>query len=143
MLRAAFKYYFKNTSIPPTPQETPIPQITIGRMSAGMSTEAILNELKKELKKEGVEQLSKKIEIEKTFLDELTSQKQKIEKEIEKNCINPALDRAAKGYNVTGVFWAETQKKLHKIITPEELIKREEEIDWLVTRSQLFDKLGK
>ncbi|MFA6302644.1 MAG: hypothetical protein WC627_05875 [Legionella sp.] len=143
MIRAAFKYYFKDLSMPPTAQATLRPPIHIGRMSAEMSTKAILDELTTELKKEGYEQISQKLKIEKAVLDELTSQKQQIESEIDQKCMKPALERAAKGYNVTGVFWSETQKKLHQIITREELIKREEQIDWLDARNKLFEQLGR
>lgn len=118
-------------------------KLRVGRMAAETQVEVVENELVSELKTVGLRQLKETIRAEQELLRELIRQRENDNQAIRTQCIEPALERSARGYNVGGLFWENTQRRLQEIVPSEVRIRREETIDWLSTRKKLFEELDR
>ncbi|KTD76533.1 hypothetical protein [Legionella waltersii] len=120
-----------------------LPKVFIGRMPADMTHAAIKTELEFEVKQHGLRNLGKTIEQEQVALKKLLLEKQEAEQKVQEVCLNPLLKRFEQGYDIKGLTWQLNQERLHKILPTEELMEREEKIDWIRTRYALFKSMEK
>jgi hypothetical protein len=120
-----------------------LPKVFVGRMNAEMTHGAIKKELESEAMQHGLRNLGITIEQEQVALKKLLLEKREVEQKIQAVCITPLLNQFEKGYGIKGLTWQLNQERLRTIITPEALLEREEQIDWLRTRHTLFRSMEK
>ncbi|KTC91406.1 hypothetical protein OQJ18_12795 [Fluoribacter dumoffii] len=112
----------------------------IGRMAPETTIDILAQELKAELKEKGIAQLQKNLEEEKKILKELQATHKESLERIKEICVTPAQDRFAQGYSIGGLFWEQKQKEMKRVATKELLEIREETIDWLKNRQELYNQ---
>ncbi|QMT61814.1 hypothetical protein [Legionella sp. PC997] len=115
--------------------------VRVGRMAPETTKDTIAKELQAELQEKGLAQVGKTLNQEKIILKELQEQQKESLQRIKELCVTPAQRRSAEGYNINGLFWHQKQQELKQIDTKEALQNREETIDWLKTRQDLYTVL--
>ncbi|KTD42894.1 hypothetical protein [Legionella parisiensis] len=115
-----------------------ISTVFLGRMAPETTIDTIEHELHAELNKKGLIQLGKILEDEKKILQDLQAKQKDCLDRIKESCVTPAQKRLAQGYSINGLFWSLKQKEMNQIATKEVLQIREETIDWLKARQDLY-----
>ncbi|WP_454781599.1 hypothetical protein [Legionella sp. WA2022007384] len=115
-----------------------LPSVRVGRMAPETTRETIAQELQAELEEKGLVQLGKTLKEEQIILQELQASQEESLQRIKELCVTPAKKRAAEGYSINGLFWQQKQQDMTQIATKETLQIREENIDWLKTRQDLY-----
>ncbi|HHF7367725.1 TPA: hypothetical protein ACPSKY_002866 [Legionella bozemanae] len=118
-----------------------IPNIRLGRMAPETTIDTIEQELHTELNEKGLIKLGKTLEEEQKILQDLQAKQKDSLNQIKEACVTPAQKRLAQGYSINGLFWSLKQKEMNQIATKEVLQIREETIDWLKARQELYAAL--
>ncbi|MCE0721984.1 hypothetical protein [Legionella resiliens] len=103
--------------------------------------DTIAQEFQTELKEKGLVKLVKTLEEEQKILLDLQAKQKDNLNRIKETCVNPTQKRLAQGYSIIGLFWNLKQKEMNQIATKEVLQIREETIDWLKARQDLYAAL--
>ncbi|KTD72484.1 hypothetical protein [Legionella tucsonensis] len=112
--------------------------VRLGRMAPETTSDTIEQELYKELKEKGLVKLDKILGEEQKILQELQAKQKDSLNRIKEACVSPAQKRFAQGYRINGLFWNLKQKEMNQIATKKELQIRDETIDWLKARQDLY-----
>ncbi|AWN72951.1 hypothetical protein LEAN103870_04115 [Legionella anisa] len=115
--------------------------LRLGRMAPETTIDIIEQELHAELKEKGLVKLGKTLEEEQKILLDLQAKQKDNLNRIKEACVNPTQKRLAQGYSINGLFWSLKQKEMNQIATKEAMQTREETIDWLKARQDLYAAL--